>query len=981
MAGQMTDTAAAAGTRYVGRHRELAVLDAALDNALTGEGRIVVVSGEAGIGKSRLLSEVERRAKSRGIAAVWGRCLETDGAPPYWPWRQVLRGVDAVRHRSRSRTTDPFTLAFRIAQDFDVVPDSTESPAYAELQGSERFQVFDAISGLLRSTAEAAGLVLLLDDLHWADAPSLRLLEHLGFGWYGSRALLVASHRPIGADRDAPLRQTVAQLSRVEGTVRLALEGFTPDETAARLSDVTGRRFPDAAVWSLQSRTRGNPFFISEFAHLLAGDGRELDAERDLPQSVRDVVARRISQLSAAAQEVLEVAAVAGAQPPPALVAATLGVPLADVLTSFDEAADEGLLTRAPDRLDYSFAHALVRDALYGELAATQRVHWHARIATELERTRAGEEPSALSRLAYHWLQAAPAGNAEHAASIAAAAAEAAIAQLAYEEAARLYEAAATADAQADSTHRVQLLLRAARSRFLAGELEQAVARCDEVAQLARTVGDAQMLADAAMVAEGVGDPNVSPVIAALCEEALGSLPRHALNTRSRLLAQLSTAKMYVGDFAPLESLSREALDIAEQTGDHDTLVAALRARHTARSDAAGIEERIVVAERLLELGQSARNRVDEFWARLWRFDIALQQGRLDDAEAEVGAVAMLVDRLRLPLASWHLERIRFAVAQSRGDFAAARRAAEAGDRYARSAGQLARFRLPMQEVIIAYLTGDDIAAAEAGLSQLDSAVPDLARMPTWIVLHRLTRCLVALSRDQVEDARRIFEGTPGPSSWAVMPPAALIATAHRGVVAAELGRRQENALLYQLLLPHTDLFATAGAGAVASFGSIERVLGVLARSLGRLDTAVRHLERAVEREGDAGMHPWLALSRYELARTLGERGRSGDVPRALALATQSREAADTLGMRPVSGHASALHDALRLRTRQSRVLTPRETEIARMGAEGLTSREIAEAMHISSRTADNHVQHILDKLELRSRSQIAAWVSRSASS
>ncbi|HEX6539074.1 MAG TPA: AAA family ATPase [Candidatus Dormibacteraeota bacterium] len=953
----------------MGRQRELDAIGRALAESLSGRGRIVVLSGEAGIGKTRLLSEVARVAGE--VPVLWGRAVEAEGAPPYWPWRQVLDSADEIGDAPAPRSGDASLLSM-------IVQTGLEGGGAAPgglAPGDARFRVFDALGRRLREIARARGLVVLLDDLHWADTPSLRLLEHVAQEWDGARALLVVAHRNVVLAREEPLRQTLAQLSRLEGTARIELGGFSCEEVAERLADLTGTRMPDDAVRRLHARTDGNPFFVTEFGHLLQSESA--DVSREIPQAARDVIARHVSRLSPTCQQVLEVASVAGVRPSPTLVAAALEAPLADVLQRFDEAATAGVLSQAGDRMDYTFMHSLVRDALYSELTAAQRVQWHTRIATELERAARADRAPELSQLAYHWLQAAPGGHAEHAASIATEAADAAMAQLAYEEAARLYAAAAEAHLAPDAAHRARLWLSAARARFLAGELEPALTLCEQAAGAGRAAADVTLIAEAALVLEGVGDPKVSAVIADLCDEALARLPAGALTVRSRLLSQRTTAALYLGgDYTALEPLSRQALDIADETGDSATIVAALRARHTARTDAAGLEERILLAERMLEIAQAERNRVNEFWARLWRFDVALQQGRLDDADAEAGAVATLVERIRLPLASWHLERLRFAVAHSRGDFTAARRAAAAGDRYASSAGQLARFRLQVQEVLLSLLTGGDTASAEAALAQLDGAV-GVGRLPTWVVLDRLSRSMLQLSRGNVDVAAELFDTTPLASVSGVMPPAVLVATAHRSIVAAALGRRQDSAILYQLLLPWADLFASAGAGAVACFGSVERVLGLLARALGRIDTAVRHFERAIEREHRAGMRPWAAESGYELALTLHVRARDGDAARALPLVTGCLATAERLGMSPLRARAAALHEALRLGTRQARVLTPREMEIARLVAEGLTSREIADAMHISSRTADNHVQHILDKLDLRSRSQIAAWVAR----
>jgi DNA-binding CsgD family transcriptional regulator len=219
----------------------------------------------------------------------------------------------------------------------------------------------------------------------------------------------------------------------------------------------------------------------------------------------------------------------------------------------------------------------------------------------------------------------------------------------------------------------------------------------------------------------------------------------------------------------------------------------------------------------------------------------------------------------------------------------------------------------------------------------------------------------------------------PPPESWRIMPPARLVTLRHHATLLAALGRREACASMQQQLLPYADQFATSGAGTVASFGSVELTLGSLAAALDRADRAVQHLERALERNAGAGMRPAAEEARFELAKTLFQRDRGTDRGRALQLAAECEKRAGALGMRLLAARAAELRAQLRAGTRRERLLTPREVEVARLVAEGLTSREIAEAMHISARTADNHVQHILDKLGLRSRSQVAAWVARRA--
>jgi DNA-binding CsgD family transcriptional regulator len=244
----------------------------------------------------------------------------------------------------------------------------------------------------------------------------------------------------------------------------------------------------------------------------------------------------------------------------------------------------------------------------------------------------------------------------------------------------------------------------------------------------------------------------------------------------------------------------------------------------------------------------------------------------------------------------------------------------------------------------------------------------------------RVICSMLALAQGRDADAARNYNDLPPPDTWQLMPPTFLISRTHRATIAAGLGRVEEAGRLYRELLPFADHFSTSGAGTIVCFGSIELYLGMLARTIGRLDGAVQHLEKALNKHIGSGLRPFAAETRYQLALALHQRDRAGDVGRALALLTECEADAERFGLQPLLRRVAELREALRAATRRGQVMTPREMEIARFVAEGLTSREIAEALHISARTADNHVQHILDKLGLRSRSQIAAWVARRSS-
>lgn len=973
MAREPVEPGVARSTGSIGRSRELAQIERGLDEAFAGRGGIVLISGEPGIGKTWLLEAAAVSARSRGAPVLWGRALPAEGAPPFLLWRQVLQWLEPPAPEASDMAPNDLAAVGRIAPEVPwLMGDSTSLPAVSLAPTLERFDVFDAVARLLGSAAAPAGLIILLDDLQWADPPSLRLLEHVGGEIRNTRVLIVVAHREARIGGDEPLRRCLGDLARVRGVAHLALCGFDENEVGDLLTATCARSLSAAAVSTIRQRTNGNPFFVAEFGRLIsatpAQDSGAIDLSLEVPHGARDVIALRVSQLSSACQDVLQAGAVVGSSFSADAVAALLDVSVRDILARLDEALAAGLLTTDDLRggVNHRFRHTLMRDTVYAEIPIDLRVTLHLKMADHLERSRGAERESTLGERAYHLIKALPLGTGHRAAVVAERAAQVALAQLAYEEAARLYDDAATAaeSAQSDPASIGRLILGRARAEYLAGELERAARSCKDAAALAREAGAVTLLADTALVLEGVGDPHLSHEITDLCEQSLALLPEESLQARSRVLAQMATAAYYTGDYGRVSQLSRQALDGAEQVADHDTLVLALRAREIACSGPDGLDERMRIAERMISAAGASRRPADELWGRLWRFDALVERGSVDDAAAEVTALAAVAERINQSLARWHVARCRFVIEHVRGNFAAARHAAERGAGFAHSAGMLAHGRHHTQRVLIAWLTGDDCDEDFAALERAGASDA---------IVQRVLRGLVALSQGRQHEATLMSDSLPPLAHFQPMPAILLLARAYRSVLSSELVRVDECALLYDQQLVHADRYVVGSAGAVACLGSVELYLGMLAGAMGRFDAAARHLERAVERNSTAGLQPWAAESRYRLAETLHRRGRPDDVGRALVLTAESREVAGRLGMKPLATRASALEEVLRSRTRRARLLTPREEQIARLVAQGLTSREIGEAMHITARTADTHVQHVLDKLGLRTRSQIAA--------
>src|SRR3954451_22450888 len=435
---------------FVGREGEIDRLRTALEDAFEGHGRLMMLVGEPGIGKTRTAQELGVYARMRGARVLVGRSYEGEGAPAYWPWLQMAR---AYIHDADPDTllTDMGAGAVDIAQVIDDLQDLIPGLRSAASQSLEpeqaRFRFFDATATFLKNAAQREPLVLFLDDLHWADAPTLRMLQFIARELSDSRMLVIGTYRDVALGRRHPLSQALADLTR-EGLVeRVPLHGLTEHEVARFIEVTASIQAPRSLVKAVHDETEGNPFFVSEIVSLMASEGTLDDAgELDrftltIPQGVREVVGRRLDRLSEDANQVLAVASAIGREFSVEVVERVAELPRDRVLELLEEAEEQRSVSdkSQPGTLQFMFSHALVRDALYEELGVTQRVRLHRRIAEAIEEICVDDREAHLGELAHHFLEAQ---ELERAIEYSSEAAQRAVSLMAYEEGADLYESA-----------------------------------------------------------------------------------------------------------------------------------------------------------------------------------------------------------------------------------------------------------------------------------------------------------------------------------------------------------------------------------------------------------------------------------------------------------------------------------------------------------------------------------------------------------
>ena len=404
---------------FVGRGPILDQLDAALEDALAGRGRIVLLAGEAGIGKTRTAEEFAAGAHARGVPVHSAWCREEKGAPPYWPWVQILRGlVDGLDADAlRSKLGSGAARISRIVPEIrERLPDLPEAPTEADPEEA-RFRLFDAIAGFLTRASEREMRILIIDDLHWAGGSSLQLLEFLAHEIGATRILLLGTYRDVEVDRDHPLAGSLAELARHDVCVRIPLEGLQHEEVRELVQRLAGSDPSEDLVAEVLERTDGNPFFIRELLSLLSerhAEGVPVDAAsraREVPAGVRAVIRGRLQKLPPTCDEALEIASAIGREFAVEILEAASGVGSESVAKALDEAHRAGLVEEAPTG-GYRFIHALTQEAVYVELGAYRRAQIHGRVGEALEWLHAADPDPHVAELAHHFSSA---GNLEKA--------------------------------------------------------------------------------------------------------------------------------------------------------------------------------------------------------------------------------------------------------------------------------------------------------------------------------------------------------------------------------------------------------------------------------------------------------------------------------------------------------------------------------------------------------------------------------------
>ena len=892
---------------FVGRDAELARLHDALDDAFAGRGSVVLLAGEPGVGKTRTAEEFCARASHRDARVLAGWCYEGEGAPPYWPWVQVLR--DAIRGaEAGSQEEDPEGLMGELAT---ILPELDEESSGPRRRPEEaRFRLFDSITRFLVRFAANSPVVMVLDDLHWADRASLRLLEFIAHEVRGSRLLVVGAFRDGPSDRSEALSRSLGTLSRLPAVTRLTLGGLGAEAVTLLLAD---QRDGPASIEDVMQWTDGNPFLIGELLATppaVREQGRGATAGPAVSPALRDVVQRRLRGLSRECRELLELASVFGRDFSPIVISDAVGLGEREVAPLLEEAERVGIAHEHPrERGTFRFVHALTQEAIRAEQSAAGRAEKHHRIAQALERRYAQDPGPRLRMLAHHFAAALPASDPEKALAYALGAAENASVLHAYDDAARYYEQALQIlelARSASPAKRCELLVALGEAESAAGAYrERGRLAFRQAAELARSLSEPHLFARAAFGMAGGADEIAGGDQEAMAwlEEANRALRDEASPLRASLLAHLAIATWAHESLESALSLSNEAVAIARKTGDQDALGLCLNLRLAFLSGPTHFAERLATAEEILDLAESTGSAELDVFGLRWRLTCFLEMGDVPAADADIRAYVHAAERDRVPDVRWYATTLLALRALMEGRF-------DEGERLAFEA--FASFQNKPNAIrVLFYAAQFGLVRREQGrLSELEpflkANVEVNTRHPAYVG-YRVSLALFHAELGNAEEAKRELDQLAA-NDFAELPDSLmfLFCLAALAETCAHLDERRYAEILYPMLAPYGDLHVQTGVAAV-SLGSASRYLGLLARVTRRWSDAARHFEDALRANANSGERPWLAYTQHDYARLLHERRLEDDPERALALAGEALSTARELRMEALESRSRAL--------------------------------------------------------------------------
>ena len=957
---------------FVGRPRELATLRSLMPWAASEGRRIALVGGEAGSGKSRLVREFAQEAAAGGALVLYGAC-DAVVRTPYGPFAEAL---DLL-----ARAAEPDDLRAdlgpgggelrRLLPDLPARVGELPDPVSAD-QDTERHRLHMAVVELLVATGRRAPVLLVIEDGHWADHSTLLLLRHLGRAAADARLLVVATFRDTEADVPQELGDALVDLRRSEQVARLRLGGLSAADVEEFIRQAGGAALDGlpALAESLFELTGGNAFLLTEVWRTL-GETGAADPGADVagslaglntPEGVRDVVSQRLARLRSETQAVLELASVAGPEFETDVIGQAGDLDAPALAAALDEGVRSGMIEEVPGRtLAHRFTHELVRRALYDRLAAGRRAELHLRVGEALDERSSGGSARALGDIAHHFAAAAPLGGADRAVEYSLLAAAAAMTALAFDEAAVALRTALDLGIPG-GTDRADALLDLGAVTYRAGRSVESQEAFLAAAEIARGLGDDRRLCRAAVGYEdacwrmGIDYGGALELL----EEAGEALDAGDSELRVRVLAALGRALAFAGRPAECAMVRDEAIVMARRIRDRQGLALVLSRSYWLRGPTpfGGILDMLAEGHRLAdELGDI------EIAAEAlqWRIASFIAIGDLQAARIELALLFDVAGHMRQPFALHVAEQYAAAIALCDGRLRDAEAAAERSREWSRllagrdpsSVYGIQMFGIRREQGRLA-----ELAPAVRALAASDRAAswrPGLAALMAELGMAREARAELDVIRAEGLDRLR-------PALW-------LASLTYLADVCAAVGDAGMAELVYAELLPHSGSSVMIGH-AVACYGAADRYLGMLAAAFGDRARAAGHFEAALARDREAGASTWVAHTAYEYGRMLSAGRAADELRRAGELLEEATELARRIGMRALLERIHPPGGPVDIPAG----LSPREVEILRLVARGLSNRDVGRALSISEHTAANHIRSILRKTGAANRTEAAAY-------
>ncbi len=963
---------------FVGRSAELAALRILAPREAGERGRLALLGGEAGSGKSRLVRELAHEVAVEEVLVLYGAC----DAVVHTPYRPFAEALDQL-----VRGTDPDVLRAdlggaggelaRLLPDLDARVSGLPAPVAAD-PDTERHRLHTAVIDLLAGAGRRQPLLLVLEDCHWADTPTLVLLRHLARASSEARVLVLATFRDTEADIPGALADVLADLRRSDEVVRLHLGGLSENDVGEFVRRAGGGEIDPAEPGlsrALRDLTEGNAFLLCELWRALvetdafAIEQGTLRLTRPLqeiatPQSVREVVSQRLSRLDPASRDLLELAAVAGPEFELDVLRRAAPVEL-ERIDALEPAMRSGVIEELPfPALAYRFTHELVRRALYDRLSVLRRAELHLRIAQALEAVDQPQHGQVLADLAHHFAAAAPIGGAGQAVEYNLLAAKAASAALAYDEATVRLRTALRMGVP-DERQRAEILLEEGTALFRAGRSLDSLQSFRQAAEIARELGEGELLARAAIGFEtscwrpGLTDEGARELL----EEASSALAHEVSALRVGLLASLARALEIEGNSDQAALARADAIAMARRIDDRPGLATVLMGAYWGRATTS-LREIIEMLDEAHELTEAMGDVEGQAEATQWRVSALMALGEIGPARQELTVALELAQHTRQPFNLHVSEHYRSALALLEGRLAEAETAAERSREWGRllvgrdASGVygIQMFGVRREQGRLTELA-PVIRILAAGDRGGGAWRPGLAAMLAELAMEEQVRG--ELDRVQAEGLDPLREGL-WLASLTYLADAAS-AVAHQGVAS----------LVYPLLAPLAGRNVMIGHG-VACYGAADRYLGMLAATLGDTDDAASHFEAALQLNRQMGADTWLAHTTYEYGRMLLAHGDSDRGQQQLAEAALLAEA---VGMPTLLARVRTLAPVSSLPLPDG--LSIRELDVLRLMARGLSNREIGATLFISEHTAANHVRGILRKTSCANRTQATAYAFR----